>query len=121
MPLYKCFFHQLSVQLEAESPTEAIDRARSMFKGARWNDIRVAPVPDTPQSKKMGPKVDDHPSIGEPCPACKVPFKAGDYTTLVSLGPGDDAEAQWRARAGRIYNAVAVEVHYSCATGFAPQ
>lgn len=66
---------------------------------------------------KFGPKADDHPSGGKPCPACHVEFKAGDYTTLIALGPGNDPESQERARAGRVYNAVAVEVHWTCATG----
>jgi hypothetical protein len=41
---------------------------------------------------------------------------AGDYTTIVALGPGDDEEAQRRRDAGRPYNAVAVEVHWDCST-----
>ena len=68
-------------------------------------------------SRKFGPKAADHSSVGEKCAACKVPFVAGDFTTLVSLGPGDDPEQRERARAGRVHNAVAVEVHYACATG----
>lgn len=67
--------------------------------------------------RKFGPKSVDHPSVGDVCPACKIPFKKGDYTTLVALGPGDDPEAQTRAREGRPYNAVAIEVHYACAGG----
>lgn len=66
---------------------------------------------------KFGPKTSSHPSIGKECPACHTPFKEGDYTTLISLGPGKDPEAQERCRQGRPYNAIAVEVHYSCATG----
>jgi len=64
--------------------------------------------------RKFGPKTADHPSIGELCPACKKPFKAGDYTTLVALGPGDSEESRKRAKEGRPYNAVAIEVHYDC-------
>jgi hypothetical protein len=45
-----------------------------------------------------GPMAPDHPSIGEPCMACDTPFKAGDMTTLIALGPGDDPEAQRAAR-----------------------
>ena len=67
--------------------------------------------------QRFGPKMADHPSVGQPCPACRVAFLAGDYTALVMLGPGDDPEAQQRAREGRPYNAVAVEVHYACAGG----
>lgn len=66
---------------------------------------------------KFGPMIPTHPDIGEKCAACKVPFKAGDYTTLVVLGPGPDAESRGRARAGRSYNAVAALVHWACATG----
>ena len=65
---------------------------------------------------KIGPKKGDHPSVGELCSTCSVAFKEGDFTTLISQGPGD-AEAQERARDGRPYNAVALEVHYKCAGG----
>jgi len=68
-------------------------------------------------NRMFGPKHPDHPGVGMECPACKVPFVAGDFTTLVMLGPGADEEARERARNGRVYNAVAVEVHWSCATG----
>jgi len=66
-------------------------------------------------SRKFGPKPKDHPSIGKACPACKKPFVENDYTTLIALGPGDNAEAREKAKAGRAYNAVAAEVHYDCA------
>lgn len=67
--------------------------------------------------RKFGPKKANHPGIGVPCPACKQPFGEGDYTTLVTLGPGNDPEARRKALAGHAYNAVAIEVHYACATG----
>lgn len=67
--------------------------------------------------RRFGPKAADHPGIGVPCPACGQPFKAGDYTTLVEIGPGDDPEAQEKKRAGAPYNAVAVEAHWQCVTG----
>jgi hypothetical protein len=71
----------------------------------------------TVEVRAFGPKDPDHPTVGRQCPACGQPFAAGDYTTLVPLGPGDDKEQQEKARAGRFYNAVAVEVHLACATG----
>lgn len=67
--------------------------------------------------RKFGPKSEDHPSVDEKCPACGKPFKKGDYTTLIALGPGESPEAQKAARDGLAYNAVAVEVHWLCATG----
>lgn len=67
--------------------------------------------------RKFGPKAKNHPSIGVKCPACCEPFKKGDYTTLVELGPGDDPEERLKCRNGRSYTAVASEVHYACATG----
>lgn len=67
--------------------------------------------------RKMGPLPAGNPSVGEPCPACKIVFATGDYVTLVELGPGDDPEEQEKARRGRPYNAVASIVHWSCATG----
>jgi hypothetical protein len=69
------------------------------------------------KARRFGPKSADHPSIGRECPACHKPFVAGDYTTLIALGPGNDPEQQARARAGRPYNAVAVEIHWTCAGG----
>ena len=49
------------------------------------------------------------------CHACHKPFMNGDYTTLIPLGPGDNEEERAKARLGRHYNAVAVEVHWECA------
>lgn len=66
---------------------------------------------------KMGPKKADHPSVNAPCPACERPIQIGELTTLVPLGPGDDVEAQAQCLQGHFYNAVAVEVHWACATG----
>jgi hypothetical protein len=65
----------------------------------------------------MGPLADDHPSIGNECSACQQPLKAGDYVTLVVLGPGDDDGARAAAREGRPYNAVAAIAHWVCVTG----
>ena len=67
--------------------------------------------------RQFGPKPADHPSVGRVCEACHKPFKAGDYTTLVPLGPGANLQAQQDARDGRHYTAVALEVHWACATG----
>lgn len=67
--------------------------------------------------RRLGPKKSDHPSVGKPCAACQRPLMPGDYTTLVALGPSDDPEQQAKARAGEAYNAIAVEVHWTCATG----
>lgn len=55
--------------------------------------------------------------MGKKCPACNRQFGAGDYTTIIALGPGDDEKEQRKAATGRPYNAVAVEVHWTCATG----
>ena len=64
--------------------------------------------------RKFGPKKAGHPSIGDLCIACGKPFKAGDYTTLVEIGPGDDEDAREAIKAGRPYNAIAKEVHWEC-------
>lgn len=66
---------------------------------------------------QFGPKDPAHSSVGKPCPACGTPFVAGDYTTLVTFGPGGSLEARERARKGRPYDAIGVEVHWACATG----
>ena len=68
--------------------------------------------------RKFGPKTGDHPTVGTPCAACDEPFKEGDYTTLIAMGPGADPEEQKKAREGHAYNAVALETHFACATGF---
>lgn len=67
--------------------------------------------------RRYGPKKPGDPTLGRMCPACRKPFEEGDYTALVELGPGDDQEAQKKARLGLPYNAVAVEVHFACAGG----
>jgi len=66
--------------------------------------------------RAFGPRPADAPVVE--CYACKKPFSAGDYTVLIALGPGDDEEARDKARNGRAYNAVGIEIHYACATGF---
>jgi hypothetical protein len=63
----------------------------------------------------FGPKTADHPSIGMECPGCHTKFAEGDMTTLITIGPGDNEEARERAKAGRPYTAVALEVHSACA------
>jgi hypothetical protein len=67
---------------------------------------------------RMGPLTPDHPLLDkDTCAACHQPFKAGQYVTLIALGPGDDEEERTKARKGNPYNAVAVPVHWACATG----
>lgn len=73
----------------------------------------VVPSLDGP----FGPKAEGHPSVNYRCPACMVGFAVGDWTCLVALGPGGDVEAREKASQGAVYNAVAVEVHWVCATG----
>lgn len=68
-----------------------------------------------------GPKEKDHWSVGKLCPACNEPFEVGEYTTLISLGPGKDPEARRKAAAGEQYNAIAQELHWQCATGEDPE
>ncbi len=65
--------------------------------------------------RKFGPK-SEHFS-GQIYPACGFPFKIGDYTTLVQIGPGANTEEQRKCREGRPFNSVAIEVHWRCATG----
>jgi hypothetical protein len=67
--------------------------------------------------RKFNPLAEDHPLVGDECPACHKKFVAGDVTTLVELGPGDDKEGRERARDGKPYKAVAMPVHWACATG----
>lgn len=72
------------------------------------------------EPRKMGPLAADHPLVTDGitlCQACSQPFKAGDYCTLIALGPGIDPEERAKAAAGRPYNAVALPVHWECAVG----
>lgn len=63
------------------------------------------------------PLVTEHEADAERCPGCHRRFIAGDITTIVVIGPGDDPEAQRKAREGHPYNAVGVVAHWSCVTG----
>ena len=58
----------------------------------------------------------DHPLVTDAakCPGCQQPFAAGDVTTLVVIGPGDDGEARRKAREGGFYDAVALPAHAAC-------
>lgn len=69
--------------------------------------------------KKMGPLAADHPLVieGEQCPGCKKKFAAGEYLTLVMIGPGDSEENRRKHSQHQPYNAVAVPVHWECAGG----
>lgn len=66
--------------------------------------------------QKRGPiELDNLPE--RDCDACKKPFKAGDYLTLVPLGPSDDEEARERSKTGRPYNAICAVLHWECSEG----
>lgn len=67
--------------------------------------------------RRFGPLPADHPILDTQCPACDQVFMAGDFVTLVPLGPGGDEEERAKARAGRHYNSAAACVHWACATG----
>jgi hypothetical protein len=53
--------------------------------------------------EKYGPKRKLSPTLGDPCPLCRRPFAAGDFTTLVR-----------RTGSGRYAND-GTEVHWECA------
>ena len=59
----------------------------------------------------------DHPMItkGMRCPGCGELFQVGDIPALVAIRLGTDEEAREHARAGQLYNAVAVPAHAKCA------
>jgi hypothetical protein len=65
--------------------------------------------------RRYGPKTDDHPSVGEPCPVCGVAFRPGDYTTLQQTHAASLEDAK-KAQEGRAFTAEAVEVHWDCRT-----
>lgn len=72
--------------------------------------------------RRFGPLPADDKTIAggemeKECPACHKVFEAGDYVTLIALGPGDDPDEREKARNHGYYNAVATVVHWACATG----
>ena len=68
--------------------------------------------------QKMGPLQSGHWLLQRgDCPGCDMPFIEGDHVTLVPLGPGGDMDERDRAASGRAFNAVAIAVHWTCATG----
>jgi hypothetical protein len=71
----------------------------------------------TAETRKFEPLGHDHPCVGTNCFACDRDFIPGDVTTLVAIGPGDSPEQREKARDGGWYNAVALVVHWACATG----
>lgn len=67
------------------------------------------------RKRPFGPRPADAPE--GLCAACHEPFKEGDYTTLIPLGPGAHEEERQLCAAGRTYTAVCAHVHYACAYG----
>jgi hypothetical protein len=66
----------------------------------------------------MGPLDTGHPIViqGQICQGCKRPLLAGEFVTLVVIGPGDDEDSRQRRDEGRPYNATAIPVHWDCST-----
>jgi hypothetical protein len=67
--------------------------------------------------QRIGPLRFNDQTIGYMCFACLIPFKVGDYTTLVKLGPGNDPVKQECERKKLPYDAVFLQVHFACGTG----
>jgi hypothetical protein len=67
--------------------------------------------------ERMGPKPRDSATLNRKCAACHERFEVGDFTTMIPLGPGNDPDSQERAREGRYYIPVGIEVHWACHTG----
>lgn len=51
------------------------------------------------------------------CTACGENIIEGEYSGLIPLGPGGDAEEREKANGTKNYNAICVEIHWACATG----
>jgi hypothetical protein len=84
-------------------------------------DVVLVPVDITPGVvpvlQKFGPKEPNHPTRGGTCLLCQEPFRTGNYTTILPLGPGYDDDAQAACRAGKPYHGIGTEVHWGCGTG----
>lgn len=80
------------------------------------------PLPNVPKLKpeitnrRLGPMPAGHPSLCNSCAACQKFFHVGNFTTLITLGPGDFPDEQAKRDAGQPYTAVTVEVHWDCAS-----
>lgn len=84
--------------------------------GVAMSAIRAQGGHERETMRAFPPLADDHPLVaGHECAACGMPFKAGERTTVVPLGPGADVEAQARARDGRWYSCLGVIAHAACA------
>lgn len=74
----------------------------------------------TEPTAARAPKLVDKRAVGESCPACKVRLDKGDLVAVVVLGPGANPDARAKARNAKSYEAVAIEIHWACATGEEP-
>lgn len=112
-------------EAEANGPYTLFDDAighrwigiRQLNRGWRLRDGEKPDEQTDGVLRRFGPKDATHPTVGNTCLGCQQELKAGDYTTLIALGPGDDVEDRISCLLGRPYNAVAIEVHWACATG----
>ena len=66
-------------------------------------------------ARKMVLQKDGFPK-GDECRACHKAFQIGDEVVLCMLGPGDDKEERTKRDAGRPYAAVAIVIHWDCAS-----
>lgn len=64
-----------------------------------------------------GPKPADSREVGRPCPACQRVLVEGDTVSVHVLGPGPNQAARRKAREGKPFEGIAVELHWACATG----
>jgi hypothetical protein len=77
--------------------------------------IPVDIVPNTvPELRKQEP---NRAIVGGTCLLCQETFRSNSYTTILSLGPGSDEDAQAECRAGRPYHGIGLVVHWACGTG----
>lgn len=94
-----------------------IGRVDGVMQIVHVSEIEGADPDPEPAEPVRQPKPVDERAVGQNCPACGVPLAAGDMVAVVVLGPGADPAARAAARGRLPYNAVAVEIHWACATG----
>lgn len=69
---------------------------------------------------KSDPLRSGHPLLTAPvsrCAACQVFLAEGDEITMMPLGPGPDKQQRELCADSLSYQAVAVPLHWTCATG----
>jgi hypothetical protein len=106
-------------KIRMNSPLEALIEAGNIDSFQPLFSECIEIMPETNSFEKLGPLQEkDELIITESyCVSCGMQFSLGEFYTLIPVGPGTDAEARRRARAGRKFQSVTIPAHWACVTG----